>query len=247
MTLTPERLRTALGARPVRFYPQVGSTNDLACEWLREGAESGAVMIADEQVRGRGRGDHGWYTPPGAALAMSIILHPSKAALPRLTMLGALSIAELCDDIGLPDVSIKWPNDVLVNGRKVSGILVEAEWQGDQLLGAVLGMGLNVRVDFAGTEVKDRAISLETALGKPLDRTELVALLLGKVDGWYRQLSSPALFTAWKNRLGTLGSPVQIGDVSGIAEDVDEQGILLVRDNDHHLHRVMAGDLRMTI
>jgi BirA family biotin operon repressor/biotin-[acetyl-CoA-carboxylase] ligase len=225
----------------------VGSTNNVAREWLREGAESGAVVIADEQVQGRGRGDHGWYTPPGAALAMSVILYPSANVLPRLTMLGALSIAELCDDIGLPDVSIKWPNDVLVNGRKVSGILVEAEWQGDQLLGAVLGMGLNVRVNFAGTEVEDKAISLETALGKPLDRTELVALLLGKVDGWYSQLSSPGLFTAWKNRLGTLGSRVQIGDVSGIAEDVDDQGVLLIRDDHNHLHRVIAGDLRMTI
>lgn len=247
MTLSLENLKLALGARPLRFFPQVGSTNDVAREWLREGAETGAVVIADEQVKGRGRGDHGWYTPAGAALAVSVILHPPAAELPRLTMLGALAIAELCEAVGVVDVSIKWPNDVLVNGRKVSGVLVEAEWEGDQLLGAVLGMGVNVRVDFTGTEVEDRAISLETALGTRLDRTALVALLLGKVDSWYTQLRSPVLFAAWKRHLSTIGTGVEVGNIRGLAEDVDSEGALLIRDDAGQLHRVLAGDVRIGV
>jgi BirA family biotin operon repressor/biotin-[acetyl-CoA-carboxylase] ligase len=243
VTLTAERLQTLLAPRPVRFYAQAGSTNDLARQWLRDGAADGSVVIADEQISGRGRQGRVWHTPPGVALAVSIILHPPVDWLPRLSMLGALAVAELAEGVGAQDVGIKWPNDVQINGLKVSGVLPEAEWDGSRLLGVVLGIGVNVRTDFRRTELEATATSLETAFGQQLDRAELARDLLVHVSFWYNQLESDALFAAWKGRLSTLGQPVTINEVQGVAEAVDEQGALLVRDTNGTVRRVVAGDL----
>jgi BirA family biotin operon repressor/biotin-[acetyl-CoA-carboxylase] ligase len=238
-----ESLSEALAPRPVRFYQQVDSTNNLARAWLRDGAVPGAAVIADAQTRGRGRRGHGWVTPPGEAIAISVILKPKNDDLMRLSMLGALAIAEMAQAIGLDAVGIKWPNDVLISGRKVSGVLPEAEWQGDRLLGAVLGIGINVRVNFTGTELADKAISLETATGRPLDRVELLKLLLERMDYWFRRLDSDALLDRWKVLLLTIGQDVRVEALVGRAEAVDEVGALMVRSHDGQLHRVVAGDL----
>lgn len=243
MALTREHLQEWLGARPVRFYARAGSTNDLALDWLRAGAPSGAVVIADEQISGRGRQGRSWQTPPGAALAVSLILKPALAALPRLSLLGALAVAEMIEGLGIAGVGIKWPNDVQIKGLKVCGVLPEAVWNGDALMGAVLGIGVNVRVDFQGTALEGTATSLQDWVGRRLDRAELVHTLLTRVDAWYERLDAPALLEAWQARLITLGLPVQVGEVNGIAEGVDVDGALLVRSADGTLHRVVSGDV----
>lgn len=241
MTLTIERLHQHLAPRPMRFYEQVNSTQDIALEWLRQGAPSGAVVICDEQMKGRGRKGRTWHTPPGVALALSVILKPQPAALPHMTMIGALAIAQMIDNVGVQAVTIKWPNDVRINGKKVSGVLPEAIWNGSQLLGVALGMGVNVRVNFDGTELDDIATSVEPAAGRPLDRVTLIAALLERVDYWIQHPSQ--VYDAWKSRLDTLHQSVTIGEISGYAEDVDQQGRLIVRDENGHLHYITAGDV----
>ena len=249
MTLTAQRLHNLLAPRPVRFFEQVDSTNDVARTWLNEGVASGAVVIADEQLKGRGRMGRTWHTPPEVALAISVILKPPVDTLSQVSMLGALAIAELCEQTGLEQVGIKWPNDVQVNGRKISGVLPEAVWDGDQLLGSVLGMGVNIRLDFANTELADTAISLEPALGKPVDRAELVAYLLQRVDFWFAKLGEPALFLAWKKHLTTLGNSITVTHLDntlwGVAEAVDESGALLIKIADGTRHWVHAGDIAL--
>ncbi len=249
MTLTAQRLHKLLAQRPVRFFDAVDSTNDVAREWLNEGVKSGAVVIADEQRKGRGRMGRNWYTPPGVALAISVILKPPANALSQVSMLGALAIAELCEQTGLEQVGIKWPNDVQVSGRKISGVLPEVVWDGDQLLGVILGMGVNIRLDFADTELVDTAISLEPALGKPVDRAELAAHLLERVDFWYAQLGQPTVFAAWKKRLTTLGNTVTVthldSTLQGMAEAVDDSGALLVSLTDGTRQWVRAGDIAL--
>lgn len=247
MTLTESRLRAALGARQFRFYPQVGSTNDIARAWLAEGAAHGALVIADEQVSGRGRLGRGWSTPPGTALAVSVVLRVGAGGLPQVTLLGALAIAETLDELGAPDVAIKWPNDVLLSGRKVSGVLTEADWDGNRLRGAVLGMGVNVRVDFTGTPLEQTAISIEPALGRPVDRSALLAALIERVMTRADLLGSDALLRAWRARLVTLGQAITLhlpgGTLSGIAEDVTAEGALLVRTAAGQSQVVHAGDV----
>jgi BirA family biotin operon repressor/biotin-[acetyl-CoA-carboxylase] ligase len=247
MTLDAQSVRAALFPRPVQFFERVDSTNDIALDWLRQGAPAGAVVIADEQVKGRGRLGRHWYTPPGTALILSIILRPGRHQIPHLTMLGALAICEMLEQLGAEDVGIKWPNDVHLNGRKVSGVLTEVIWKGNEVEGAVLGMGINVRIDFGGTELADTAISIEPALGKPISRLDLLVSLLTHLDSWTPGLGTNDLYQAWRMRLTTIGQNVTVdgseGHVHGLTEDVDEDGSLLVRDADDRLHRVIADDI----
>lgn len=245
MEFTAERIQQALTPRAARYYERVGSTNEIALEWLKMGAPDGAVVIADEQTSGRGRLGRSWQTPPGAALAVSVIVRPRVEFVSQITMLGALAIHDTLLRFGVKDSGIKWPNDVQVNGRKICGVLPEAVWDGDRLLGVVLGLGLNVRVDFSGTELETTAISLEAVLGRPVNRLEVLVGLLDSVDHWYILLGRPALFEAWKSRLTTLGQMVVVGEVRGLAERVDETGALWVRDGSGELRCILAGDVAL--
>jgi BirA family biotin operon repressor/biotin-[acetyl-CoA-carboxylase] ligase len=239
-------VQQTLAPRAVRFYDSVDSTNDLALDWLRAGAAAGSVVAADEQRRGRGRLGRVWQTPPGAALAVSVILRPPAAYAGQVTMLGALAIYDTLLALGADTVGIKWPNDVQVNRRKICGVLPEAVWDGSELVGVVLGIGLNVRVDFTDTDLEDTAISLEPALGRPVDRVALLADLITRVESW--QARWPDVFAAWRERLTTLGQTVSLldGAIQGLAEAVDEQGALLVRQVGGDVRRVLAGDVALS-
>ena len=259
MDLTAAKIRDRLGSRLFKFYEQCASTNDLALELLAqhplvEARAAAELICTDEQTKGKGRLGRSWYAPPGTALMLSLILPlTNRHELPRMTMLGALAIAEMAESIGAPGVGIKWPNDVQLNGRKLSGVLSEANWlasQGSsQLQGVVVGMGINIRIDFSNTPFADTAVSLEPAVGHSLDRTELLADLLGRIDYWYARRSSDSLFEAWRGRLNMLGQPVEVrqhdGVISGIAESVDADGALYLVDRAGVRQRVIAGDVAL--
>ena len=246
--LSEDAIRTALAPRPTRYYAQAGSTNDLALDWLRNGAPTGSVVVADEQTSGRGRLGRAWYAPPGTALMLSVILRPPVTAVGRMTMLGAVAVCDLLSERVEPTVvGMKWPNDVRLNGRKVCGILPEAAWEGNRLLGVALGIGLNVRIDFRDTPFETTATSLESESGKPVDRLDLLVRLLRHVDAWAGKVESPVLYEAWRQRLTMLGQRVSVsnadGRIDGRAEAVDSQGALMLRMETGELRRVMAGDL----
>jgi BirA family biotin operon repressor/biotin-[acetyl-CoA-carboxylase] ligase len=247
MTYDIERLRAAVAPRTLQYFPEAGSTNAIALDWLRESAPTAAVVVADAQVQGRGRLGRSWHAPAGSSLIVSVILRPPISVIGRLTMVGAVAIAEMIESLGLDAVDIKWPNDVRLNGLKVCGILPEAAWDGDRLLGVVLGMGINISTDFAGTRMETTATSLKAALGVAPDRTDLLAQLLTRVDVWCERAGSDVLFDAWQRRLSTIGQFVSVSnsDVRGMAEGVDERGALLVRTEAGTLERVVAGDIRL--
>lgn len=245
MTLAPNRLAKTLPA-PFRYYKRIGSTNDAARDWLEHGAPLGAVVIADEQTAGRGRQGRSWQTPPGAALAMSVILRPGARRLPRINMLGGLAVCELAESLGCEDVGIKWPNDVQIGGKKVSGILCEATWAGERLCGAVLGIGLNVRTDFQGTPLAKTATSLESALGKRLDRSQLAGDLHARILHWQRRIESDALFENWRGRLNMLGQALHVNGATLRALDVSADGALLAVDERGQRHSLHVGDVTRT-
>lgn len=249
MALSVDELQQYLQSREFRYYESVDSSNDLAAEWLKSGAPSGSVIVADEQRKGRGRLGRIWYTPPNVALALSVITYPDAQAANRMSMLGAISVAELCDAVGIADVGIKWPNDVLIQGKKVCGVLPEAVWEDGKLLGVILGMGVNIRVSF-GDELNQTATNIETEAGKKVNRSQLVGILLERVDYWLARLNSDEFLAAWQNRLITLGKSVTATEqngrqISGIAESVDRDGALLIRTEDGELERVVAGDVTL--
>jgi BirA family biotin operon repressor/biotin-[acetyl-CoA-carboxylase] ligase len=241
--LNEETLRAALGARPFQYYPVVGSTNDLAAAWLRSGAPTGAAVIADEQRAGRGRQGRVWHTPAGSALAVSIILRPKAAQAALCSVVGALAVVDVCAAVGIQNVGIKWPNDVQVDGRKVAGVLPEAVWINQELVGVVLGIGVNVSVRFEG-ELEERAASLEPLAGRSLDRSVLLSVLLSAVDT-YSQLEPNEVLSRWRARLITIGQRVRVGGVVGLAVDTDQTGALLVQTDGGSVERVVAGDIAL--
>src|SRR5262245_49876152 len=119
--LSQESLSHAL-SREFRFFPTLDSSNDIAQAWIREGAKAGSVVLADEQLKGRGRRGRIWHTPAGVALAVSAILKPNAETATRSSMVGALAVYQLCQSLGISRLGIKWPNDVQIKGKKVSGI-----------------------------------------------------------------------------------------------------------------------------
>lgn len=248
MDLTAERLQAALKQRPCQYYPQTDSTNERALALVRDGGPDGSLVVADEQTRGRGRLGRSWYALPGTALMFSYILHPRVETLPAVGMMAALAVCEAVEELGVPSAGIKWPNDVQIDGLKLCGVLPEAAWQGEQLLGVALGIGVNVRVDFAATALEGSAVSLEAVIGK-VDRVRLLTRLLARLDYWSARLEADALFEAWRARLTMLGQRVRVSGVTaaqfGVAEGVDRQGALLLRDEAGALRRVIAGDLAL--
>lgn len=241
--LTQASLTQALGSRPFRFFPSISSTQNEALGWLKGNAPQGAVVIADEQTAGRGRMGRIWHTPAGVALALSVILRPSPQGAKHVFMAGAVAVAEMLEGLNIAHVGIKWANDVRIDGKKVCGVLPEAVWEGDKLQGVVLGMGVNVRVNFGESELAHIATNIETALGKSCDRADLIARILGRIDFWTTQLDSEALYLAWRSRLDTLGKPVSADGITGIAHDVTHDGALIIRQTDGTDHIVIAGDI----
>lgn len=241
--LTQASLAQALGTRPFRFFPSISSTQNEALVWLKGNAPQGAVVIADEQTAGRGRMGRIWHTPAGVALAMSVILRPSPQGAKQVFMAGAVAVAEMLEGLNIAHVSLKWANDVRIGGKKVCGVLPEAVWEGDKLQGVVLGMGVNVRVDFGDSDLAQTATNIETALGKSCDRTDLIVRILGRLDEWTSQLGSEALYQAWRSRLDTLGTTVSADGITGIAHDVTRDGALIIRQADGTDHMMIAGDI----
>jgi BirA family biotin operon repressor/biotin-[acetyl-CoA-carboxylase] ligase len=164
--------RTAEGIA-IRWYPLVDSTNDVARVWAGEGAMEGSVVVADEQTAGRGRRGAVWVCPAGEGLAFSQILRPSmpRALWPRLALIAGLAVAKTLEILGLA-AEVKWPNDVLLEGKKVAGILVESS--GDAV---IVGVGLNVNVEGFPEEIADTATSLLRATGQEQDRKILLEQL----------------------------------------------------------------------
>jgi len=214
-----ERSFSHLPLGEIRYFDTIGSTNDEALSWAAQGAPDLSLIIADEQTSGRGRMRRKWFTPPHSALAMSLILRPTtieRAHPSRTTGLLALSLTESLLKLGLVP-QIKWPNDVLLSGRKVAGILVESTWTGEELDALVLGMGVNVLNASAppADKLLFPATSVETELGHPIERAELLRSIITKVLAWRPNLGTDAFLKAWEENLAFRGQQVQVEGRSG--------------------------------
>jgi BirA family biotin operon repressor/biotin-[acetyl-CoA-carboxylase] ligase len=212
------------------LYEQIGSTNQVAEKLILDGAPPFSLVLADYQTAGQGRHGRSWETRAGAALAFSLIVYPkpewiSPETLGKLSGLGALAVAEvLSENYQLP-AEIKWPNDVLVNGKKVCGVLVDVLWTGNHLKGAVIGIGINVS---SGSVPEEKNLnfptdSLEGAAGKEISRLELLVRVLESLLKWYPELPSRFLTTAWQGKLAYQNKTV----ILKIGEDLIDRGQLL--------------------
>jgi BirA family biotin operon repressor/biotin-[acetyl-CoA-carboxylase] ligase len=230
-----EHALKALNLGPRFYYDRVGSTNDVAQNKIAEGVPNRTLIVADEQYQGRGRRGRSWLTPRGAGLAFSVIFFPRPGGiqaenLNRATGLGALSVAQALREYFSLPAEIKWPNDVLIQGKKVGGVLVESDWEGDMLRDVVLGVGINVHPHPVLEEetLNFPATSLEKASGKEWERPLVLAKVLETMLDWVPEISSSSFLSAWENLLAFRSQVVQLmkegkvvaeGKIAGLAED----------------------------
>lgn len=254
----------------IRFLKSTGSTNDEAALWIEEGAPDLALVVAEQQTAGRGRMGRTWHTPPGAALAFSLVLHPEQDGhyiLPRHTALGALAVGDALHSLYGLMPKVKWPNDVLLERRKVSGVLVEAQWSGGDLAALILGIGINVAPASVvmDSQLRYPATCVEEVLGRKVDRIELLGAVLSKILEWRPRLSSPAFLQSWEERLAfrgewvnvypgqspgkdglprdmeSLPAPVYEGEIIGLAPD----GSLRLRTRSGEIVIINVGEVRL--
>jgi len=248
------KLLSKLKLGSVRYFDSLGSTNDEALAWATSGARDMSLIVSDEQTMGRGRYDRPWFTPPGSALAFSLILHPSadeRPHLSRLVGLAALSIAKSLQTRGLyPEV--KWPNDVLLNRRKVAGVLIELVWSGEDVENVVLGIGVNItKRSIPSTDIlRFPATSLEDALGRPVERAEVLYDILDAFITLRPQLGTDALIKQWESVLAYQGRQVQVDMgggqmVTGRVVGLESDGSLKLREENGKSVTVRFGDVRL--
>lgn len=247
-----DRLGTRVIGRALVYRTEVVSTNTLAMELAQAGAADGTVVTAEKQSGGKGRLGRTWFSPEGG-LAASVILRPAIPThqAPLVTLMGAVAAAgAISRSTGLP-AGIKWPNDILVRGRKVCGLLTELSAEPDRVRHIVLGIGINVNMDRTAlpAEYRERTTTLSAEKGGTVDRTGLLRELLRELDRGYRMLlkDPAAVRTAWKDLNVTLGERVAVrggsGDVEGLARDIDAEGRLVIRLDSGGIVQVAAGDV----
>ena len=237
------------------FLEMVESTNTLAMEFGDRDASHGTVVIAESQIYGRGRLGRKWASPPGGNIYMSIILRPviatEDAAL--LTLLAAVASARaLRGSTGLK-IEIKWPNDLMVSGRKLGGILTETKTIDKKVVFAVIGIGINVNIELGDLpeEMREVATSVMHETKREHPRTMLLASILKEIDSWYATFlkgGNGPLLSEWKRLSSTLGKTVRVETekeaLFGLAEDVDDGGRLLLKLPSGRVKRISSGDIK---
>jgi len=249
-------LTTQSFGKPLHFFPTIDSTNTYAVALAREGAPEGTTVIADEQTGGKGRLGRTWISPPGVNLYLSLILRPRVAAgaAPQINLLAGVAVAEAIAQVSGLTPAIKWPNDILVDGKKVCGILAEMQTEGGSLQSLVLGIGVNVNASLSAfpPDLHDKASSLSLVAGRSIDRVAFTAALLTHLEKLYLlwiEKGFPALRLMWERYAGDLiGRKITVaapeGEVVGTVLGLDDDGALLLQGDDEGApRRVLAGDV----
>ena len=243
-------LYTQIVGSRILHFKQLDSTMNRAAEEAERGAPDGAVVLCDVQTSGRGRFNRVWVSPAGN-LILSVVLRPTLKALPYVSILAALAVAKTIEKETTLAPVIKWPNDVLIHGRKICGLLVENSLQGSRIRHSIVGIGLNVNLDPTETpEIAQTATSLRLETGGEIDMSALLLRLLHELDELYVDLRngiSPV--PQWSRYLETMGKRIQVqwgtALVSGVAEAVDDHGHLLLRRNNGALLTLNAGEVTL--
>jgi BirA family biotin operon repressor/biotin-[acetyl-CoA-carboxylase] ligase len=246
-----ESLNTNIVGGRVIYFQSLPSTMEVAKQEAASGATDGTVIVASEQVMGRGRFTRQWLSPPGS-ISLSVILRPDFISLPFMIMLSGVATSKA---IGITNLKtqLKWPNDVLVNGRKVCGILTESSLKDSQVDYVVIGIGVNVNMKMAGyPDISELATSLLDELGYEVSILKLLRQLLTELDILYGLLpDGERIFNEWRHKMAMLGKRVQVfsdeGYYEGIAEDVESDGNLLLRLDNGSIQHILAGDVSLRL
>lgn len=232
-------------------FETLDSTNSTAKDLARAGALEGTVVIARTQSHGRGRFDRRWTSPEGG-IYLSLIVRPNVASenVSLLSLVAALVVARTIDVFGVR-ARIKWPNDILVNNKKIAGILLESEIKGGKIEYVIIGIGINLNSDVSQLpqDIRDQSTSMKSEKGISIDYHKFLTVLLHQFEFFYalfRKESYKKIIDEWKKNTDTLGHSVRIHTatetIQGLAYDVDQSGFLLLRTSQGEIKRILSGD-----
>lgn len=251
-------LRTQTVGREIESYGEVESTNDLARKHGVEGAPDGTLILAESQIAGRGRHGRRWHAPPGSSILASLILRhrllANQIGLPSIV--GAVAIAAAIHDLTNLAAAIRWPNDVLIRGKKVSGVLTELEYDAGRQPFLVMGFGVNVNAlltDFP-QELQDSATSLRIEAGQAFSRVAAIQTILHRLEEYYLHLKNgevASLITRANTLSATIGRGVMVQTtlkiIEGKHEGIDQDGGLLIRDEHGCVQKFLVGEVIHTV
>ncbi len=242
------------GRQEILCFKETDSTNSQARTLADNGASEGTLVLAESQTLGRGRKGRTWFSPKGEGVFISMILRPLMSPMDssRLTLLAAVALAEaLIDSTGL-EIRIKWPNDLLCNGRKVAGILTELSTDMDAVNHVIIGLGLNVNTPRRSfpVDLRKKASSLLVESGQPHSRCKITQLFLERFEGHYDALVDhgfPPLLSRWKSLSDSIGKKFRVEMIdktlTGTIQDVDSNGFLILEDEKGVRHSILSGDI----
>lgn len=249
-------LTTKKLGRQIKYVEEVGSTQAAALELVAQGAAEGTLVVAERQTAGRGRMGRRWHSPKGKGLWMSLILRPSIPLnfTPQLTLMVAVAVCRAIRGLVPVPVGIKWPNDLLIEGKKVCGILLESSAEDERLQHVIVGIGISVNLqpeDYP-PELAGIATSLAIASGRNVNRGELLCRVMGELEQLYElylEQGFAPVKLLWEALSVTLQRPVRVetpqGAVEGTAEGIEDSGALLVRLPEGNLVKLYSGDVEM--
>ncbi len=242
--------------RDIRVFQETTSTNDIIEKLARDGVKEGVVVFAESQTKGRGRLGRKWISPAGKGLWFSILLRPAfpPQATTQLTIAAATALTRAIRRQTAAQPAVKWPNDILLNGRKIAGILTELSAELDRVKHVILGIGVDVNLTAAEfpPELGEVATSLKIETGQTVNRAELAAAILRELDADYDRIACgqfESLADEWEAQCATLGCHVAITmghrKLQGLAESLDTDGALLLRTEHGRLERILGGDVTL--
>ncbi|USK48647.1 biotin--[acetyl-CoA-carboxylase] ligase [Bacillus sp. CMF12] len=260
--VTPDEIRLGLQTetlgRQIHHEESVDSTQKIAHRLAYEGAQEGTVVIAEEQLSGRGRMDRRWHSPKSTGVWMSVILRPNipPPKAPQLTLITAVAVVQAIEELTDLTPQIKWPNDILMNGKKVTGILTELQADADRIISIIIGIGINVNqeLDDYPDELKDIATSLSIEKGEKLSRAELIRVLLGKLEDLYKLYLDKGFYPIkllWESYAVSIGKNLTArtitGSIYGKALGITEDGVLMIEDSSGKVHHVYSADIELEV
>lgn len=247
-------IKTTVIGKEILIFDEVKSTNDLTMEFAAKGSKEGLVVVAESQHHGKGRLGRQWISPKGVNIYASFLLRPEIPPVnaPVLTMMASLAAVEAISNTTGLDARIKWPNDILVNQKKISGILTEMNAEEEKINYVVIGIGINVNMkneDFP-ENIRIPATSVMDSLGRKFDRSKLLCSLIESMDSNYEYLRKKGVMSVmskWRPLCITLNKMIKVtsagGAITGVAEDVTKEGGLVIRIGEDLKKVIYSGDV----
>ncbi len=257
--LLPNEIKDGLntkvfGQKDIAYFKTIDSTNIKAKSLAEEGAPEGTLVIAEQQTKGRGRKGRDWLSPEGDGIYATLVLRPamSPGRAPGITLMTAVALAEALISLLQIEITIKWPNDILVKGKKLAGILTEITSEMDAVNYIVVGLGLNVNTpaENFSEEIRKTATSIYIETGKPFSRAGLVQAYFQQFEkyyGMYKRNDIAPIMHRWKQLSGFIGQKIMVDEIGhkhiGKVADIADNGVLILRDDQGKLHRIFSGDV----